>query len=85
MNWSAIAAVVSIVTLVVLVFGIVYAGGKMAQRIDDNVNDLRDHKLRLDGHDIRHISHEVEIAKLVEWKNGYNAAAAVSGNPERRS
>lgn len=84
MNWSAVTAVVSVATLIVVIFGVVWAGGKMAQRLDDNSADLDEHKIRLDGHDARLTEHGNDLARLNEWKNGYNAAAAVSGNLERR-
>ncbi len=79
MNWVAVAAVASCLTLLAVLVG----GGVMWGTLTEKVAGLTK---RADSHgkeiallDGRVNTMDVEIAKLKEWKSGYNAAARVGG------
>lgn len=74
MNYSAVAAIVSLCCLVLTIVGVVYGAGRLAERLSDHTETLADHTRVLDTHSTRLGAHDVEIAKLAEWKAGYNAA-----------
>lgn len=80
MNWSAIAAGVSVLTFLLILIG----GGVMWGTLTERVSGLGK---RADGHDTeltavdgRLNRHDIDIAMLKEWKDGYNAAARVGGH-----
>lgn len=82
MNWAAIAAIVSGCGLLVTVLGIAYTSGKLTQRIDDTEKVVGGHAETLAEHAARLGVHDVDLGRLKEWKDGFNAAARVSGNKE---
>lgn len=79
MNWSAISAIISSLTLI----GVVGIGGVMWGRLTERVTGhnkrLDEHKAQLALHDSHFNILDSEIARLQEWKSGYNAAARISG------
>lgn len=82
MDWGAIAVAISALTFIATIVGASYTHGKLTQRVDQNGEDIdslldvqRDHGEKLAGHD-------VAIGRLNEWKEGFNAAARVSGGKE---
>jgi hypothetical protein len=82
LNYGAVAAIGSLLTFFATVMGVAYLAGKFTQRIDDG--DVRNDKqdTRLDKHDEKLEEHGNKIVRLQEWKNGFNAAANVSGGRE---
>lgn len=70
---AAFASVCGIATTIICVS---FWSGKMTQQISDNKVMLLEHDAMLAEHGSRLGDHEVELAKLKEWKSGYNAAAA---------
>lgn len=82
-NWAdiaaAVAAVASLLGIFVTLFTTAKAMGQMTERLLESRKDIGEHAIRLDGHDRRLNSHDVDIARLQEWKDGYNAAARLSG------
>jgi hypothetical protein len=81
-NWAAFGAITSAFSVLVTVVGIAYLAGKFTQRINDGDSRLNKHDVRLDRHDDKLDDHGQKIVRLQEWKNGFNAAANVSGNKE---
>jgi len=81
MNWAAIAAVISSLTLLATLLVAPYVYGKLTQQTADN-------NKRLDGHDARFIRQELVLDEhreilsvhgsgiegLKQWRDGYNAA-----------
>lgn len=82
MNWSAIAAVCSLFGVVATIVGVAFTSGRLTEKIRENKEKVDGHGVLLVEHGSRLNDHDVELAKLNEWKNGYNAAARVSGKQE---
>lgn len=80
MNWTVVAAVSSMFGVLCTVIGVAYISGRVTKQVESNTLDISKHDVRLDGHDDKLNEHDVELGKLHEWKNGYNAAARISGN-----
>ena len=74
-NWAAVSAVVSTITLV----GVVGVGGVMwgslTEKVSGIIKRIDSHKSELAAIDVKLNSHDVQIGRLEEWKSGYNAAA----------
>jgi hypothetical protein len=51
--------------------------GKLTERVGGQTKRLDDHKIVLATHDKHLGEHDVAIGRLVEWKEGYNAAASI--------
>lgn len=83
MNWEMVAAVCSVLGILTTVVCVAFVSGKLTQQISDNRKLLEEHDKTLLDHGDRLSDHDVELAKLNEWKNGYNAAAAISGKREQ--
>ena len=79
MNWAAISAIISAITLI----GVVGVGGVMwgslTEKVSGHTKRLDDHKTQIAAIDKHLNSQDIEIGRLQEWKDGYNAAARVSG------
>ena len=73
-NWAAVSAVVSTITLV----GVVGIGGMMwgslTEKVAGIIKRVDSHKSEIAEIDGRLNSHDIQIGKLEEWKAGYNAA-----------
>jgi hypothetical protein len=79
MNWAAISAIASVITVLIVLAG----GGAMWGTMTERVSGLTD---RVEGNQtdiaqigVRLTQHDVQLGRLEEWKSGYNAAARVSG------
>jgi uncharacterized membrane-anchored protein YhcB (DUF1043 family) len=87
MNWQMVAALVaafaSVVGIATTVICVSFWSGKLTQQIADNREMLDEHGATLTSHGERLSDHDVELAKLNEWKNGYNAATALVQKRER--
>ena len=77
MNWEAATALISAVTLLLVLVGGGVLWGTLTEKVTGHTKRLDSHKAEIGVIDGRLNNHDVEIAKLVEWKNGYNAAALV--------
>ena len=79
MNWSAVSALVSVITLI----GVVGVGGMMwgtmSEKVAGIIRGFDDQKEEIAQIDGRLNGHDIQLGRLEEWKNGYNAAARVSG------
>jgi len=77
MNWAAVSAVVSVITLV----GVFGVGGVMWGRLTQTVSDLADHVNEhgddLKVHGTRLNGVEIDVATLKGWKDGFNSAASI--------
>lgn len=79
MNWVAVAAIASCLTLLsVLVGGGIMWGG-MKEQVAGLTKGADSHGKEIEALDGRVNSLDVEVGRLREWKDGYNAAARVSG------
>jgi hypothetical protein len=77
MNWAEVSAVVSLLTLVLILVGGGAMWGTLTEKVTGLTKRADGHKAEISALDVRVNGHDVEIAKLVEWKAGYNAAASV--------
>lgn len=78
MNWAAVAAIASLIGVLVTIVVGAYNSGQVTQKLDNNIADTRAHAERLDDHGERIGGLDVKVGKLEEWKEGYNAASRVS-------
>ena len=80
MNWAAISAIISAITLI----GVVGVGGTMWGSLTEKVSGLSrradSHKSELGEHTAKLNQHDVQLGRLEEWKSGYNAAARIGGH-----
>lgn len=79
MNWAAVSAIVSLITLVGVfgVGGVMW--GRLTEKVSTQTKGLDGCKGELAIVDQRLNGHDVQIGRLQEWKDGYNAAARVGG------
>lgn len=79
-NWGAVSAIISAITLI----GVVGVGGVMWGGLTEKVSGLGrradSHKAEIAVIDERLNSHDVQLGRLEEWKSGYNAAARIGGH-----
>ena len=77
LDWAAVSAGVSILTLVgtVGVGGMMW--GKLTERVGGQTKRLDMHQEQLADNSAKIAGHDVKIGRLEEWKEGYNAAAAM--------
>lgn len=78
MNWQMVAAIASILGVLTTITGVAFVSGRLTQQISDNRKLLDEHDQTLTSHAERISDHDIELAKLNEWRNGYNAAAAIA-------
>jgi hypothetical protein len=79
MNWAELAAIVSLITLVIVLIGGGVLWGSLTEKVAGQTKRLDGHKAELSAIDAKVNAHDVQIGKLEEWKSGFNAAARVSG------
>ena len=82
-NWAAVAAIMSVLTLLTVVIGIAVGWGKMTERVDNLSLEVDGNRVNVEKHAITLTDHAVAIGKLEQWKDGFNAAAKVSGQTQR--
>lgn len=70
MNWSAVAAIVSLIGLIATSWGIAYTSGRFTQRIEGVEEKADAHTVRLDAHDTRLNVHDSRLSAIDEWKSG---------------
>lgn len=83
MTWEAITAIAAILGIPTTIGSVAFFAGRLTQQISDNRVRLAEQSLRIDKHDERLDEHEIELTKLKEWRNGYNAAASMAGMPKQ--
>jgi hypothetical protein len=83
MDWAAVSAVVSGITLVgtVGVGGIMW--GTMSEKVSGHTKRLDNNATEHERFDSRLTSHDVTLGRLQEWKDGYNAAVRTGGSSSK--
>jgi hypothetical protein len=75
MNWAALSAIVSAITLI----GVFGVGGVMWGKLTQTVTDLANNQCEQAGdlkmHGVRLNGVEIDVATLKGWKDGYNTAS----------
>lgn len=79
MNWAAISAVFSAITLLLVAVGGGAMWGTLTEKVTGLTKRADGHKAEIAALDARMNGHDVQIGRLEEWKAGYNAAARVGG------
>jgi hypothetical protein len=85
MNWAAIAAFCSLFGVLATLTGIAFTTGRLTEKLKENREKIDTHASLLGEHSITLTEHEVALGRLNEWKDGYNAAARISGAAARVS
>jgi len=85
MNWAAVSAVISGITLLLVAVGGGVMWGTLTEKVAGQTKRLDGHKLEIARVELRLNDHDVQIGKLEEWKSGYNAAARVGGRTAEMS
>jgi hypothetical protein len=81
-NWAAIAAAGSIFGVLATIIGVAFTSGRLTEKLGEHKVRLDEHATTLKAHSETLTDHEVQLGRLNEWKDGYNAAARVSGQPQ---
>lgn len=79
MNWAAVSAVISGITLLLVAVGGGVMWGTLTEKVSGLSKRADSHKAEIGAIDARLNNHDVQIGRLQEWKDGYNAAARVGG------
>lgn len=82
MNWAALAAFGSLFGVIASALTAAFVYGKLTAEVTNNKADTRAHSETLEKHAEKLEDHGEKIGRLQEWKNGFNAAARVSGTKE---
>lgn len=77
MNWSAVAAVISCVTLLIVLLGGAHFSGKIVEKVKADGEAIEDLDERVSKHSAHLGRVDVALAKLEEYQKGFNAAAAM--------
>jgi len=80
MNWAAVAAICSLVGLLVTALGAAFTYGSLTNKVKAQGETLKDHSVRLNEHTDKLGNHEVKLGRLQEWKDGFSAAVNVKGS-----
>lgn len=80
MNSSEVSAAASIFTAVLVLVGGGVMWGTLTEKVKGLTKRADSHKAEITSLDARVNGHDVEIGRLKEWKDGYNAAARVGGH-----
>lgn len=82
MNWAALAAFGSLFGVIASGLTAAYVYGKLTQQVTDGRDKANEQSVTLKEHSDKLEDHGEKIGRLQEWKNGFNAAARVSGTKE---
>lgn len=80
MNWSAVSAVVSALTLLVMIGGFAYTWGTLSEKVSGQSKRIDEHRDSIALQEQRLNAHDIQLGRLEEWKAGYNAAARIGGH-----
>lgn len=75
MTWEAGTCIIALVTLLVVISGGIFLGGKIVQRVDETAKRTGDNEVTLKEHSVRLNGHDVAIARHEEWNKGAEVAA----------
>lgn len=81
-NWAAVAAAGSIFGVLATIIGVAFTSGRLTEKLGEHKVKLDEHAEAIKAHGETLTDHEVQLGRLNEWKDGYNAAARVSGQPQ---
>lgn len=79
MNWAAVSAIISALTLICVVGPGLIMWGIVTEKVSGLTKRADDHKAIIAKQADRLSVHDVQIGRLEEWKDGYNAAVRTSG------
>jgi hypothetical protein len=76
MNWSAVGAIVSVITLVLMLAGGGVLWGTLTERVTGLTRRVEVHRNELDRHEAARTSLEQRVAIVEEWKRGFELGKA---------
>jgi hypothetical protein len=79
MHWDAIAAACSMFGILATIIGVAYTSGRMTEKLRESREKIEEHSIALKEHAGRLDEHALSIDRLQQWREGFNAAANVSG------
>ncbi len=81
-NWAEVAAVCSLLGVFATIIGVAFTSGRLTEKLGEADKRINWHDETLKAYGETLTDHEVQLGRLNEWKDGYNAAARVSGQPQ---
>lgn len=81
MNWGIIAACASLLGVLVTIIIGAYNSGQVRQQITDHTTVLENHAKTFVLFAERLSAHDVKLAELRAWKDGFDAGARSSNKP----
>jgi hypothetical protein len=81
-NWAAVAAVCSLLGVFATLIGVAFTSGRLTEKLGEASKRIDGHDETLRAHGETLTDHEVHLGRFNEWKDGYNAAARVTGQPQ---
>jgi hypothetical protein len=82
MNWAAIAAIGSFFGIIATIASVSFFSGRFSEQLKVNVAETQANRTTLNEHRDIIDGHAMQIDRLEQWRNGYNAAANVSGGSQ---
>lgn len=80
MNWAAVSAIVSALTLLVMIGGFAYTWGTWSEKVAGQGKRIDEHRDLIAAQEQTINLHGIQLGRLEEWKAGYNAAARIGGH-----
>ena len=74
-NWAALAAIGSLIGVLVTLFSVAFLAGGFKKEIETHETRLDGHDERLERQDKKLGDHSIKIALLERWHEGFSAAA----------
>jgi ABC-type lipoprotein release transport system permease subunit len=82
MNWSALAAVCSLLGVFATIIGVAFISGRMTEKIGENTMKTKEHADIIAVHGGRLNDHDVALGEIRAYQKGFSAAAQVSGTKD---
>lgn len=76
-NWSAIAAVISGITLLLVLLGGAHLSGKLVEKINDHTLRLDKHEILIDEHDDHLQKIDIALVKIERYQEGFSDATKI--------
>jgi hypothetical protein len=79
MGWDQLAAICSLFGVVATVTGVAFTSGRLSEKIRENRDRVLAQAEMLEKHSARLDNHTLRVDRLEQWREGFNAAACISG------
>jgi uncharacterized protein YneF (UPF0154 family) len=75
MIWEAIAAIAALGAFLASIAGAFYVSGKLTEKVSDHDERIKEHAAILEKHGDKLSEHDIELARLQAFNEGYSTAA----------